>query len=86
MCQTISEMNKDKPIDFRQLDLDVKGWESSTKQVIKDMKERECFGIQKYGQSLNVGTKEDMLQHLYEELLDASVYIKTLIEQRKANG
>jgi hypothetical protein len=57
-------------------------WERSTNRVIKDMKEREAFGLQKYGKYLHKGTDEDMLQHLYEELMDAAVYIKTLIDQR----
>lgn len=72
-----------KPIVWNKLDTEVKDWESTTKFVIQDMKQRECFGLQKYGKTLNVGTDEDMLQHLYEELLDASVYIKTLILQRE---
>lgn len=72
-------------INWKKLDKDVKEWESSTTLVIKDMRERECFGIHKYGKSLTVGTDEDMLQHLYEELLDGAVYTKTLIEQRKNN-
>jgi hypothetical protein len=51
--------------------------------VINDMRIRSEFGHKKYKKYLTKNTDEDMLQHLYEELLDASVYIKTLIEQRK---
>jgi hypothetical protein len=56
---------------------------TSTQLVIKDMNEREYFGYNKYGKYLTVDTDENMLQHLYEELLDGAVYIRTLIEQRK---
>lgn len=55
---------------------------TTTDYVIEDLKERESFGFKKYGKYLTTKTNEDMLQHLYEELLDASVYIKTLINQR----
>ena len=57
--------------------------ESSNEQVVTDIRNRALFGLSKYGSTLNKNTKEDMLQHLYEELLDAAVYIRTLIEQRK---
>lgn len=58
-------------------------YESSWNDVIEDMRKREEFGYKKYGKYLYTKTDEDMLQHLYEELLDATVYIKTLINQRK---
>lgn len=63
-------------------------WEKVAKKtswdtVIEDIRQREDFGYKKYGKYLTVDTDEDMLQHLYEELLDATVYIKTLINQRK---
>ena len=58
-------------------------YESSWNDIIEDMRKREEFGYQKYGKYLSVKTDEDMLQHLYEELLDGAVYIKTLINQRK---
>lgn len=72
-------------IAWKALDQEVKAWEATTKDVIADMLEREAFGLQKYGKALTVATDEDMLQHLYEELLDGAVYIKTLINQRKLN-
>ena len=73
-------------IAWKALDEEVKKWQSTTINVIEDMKEREAFGLQKYGKALTVATDEDMLQHLYEELLDGAVYIKTLINQRKLNA
>lgn len=72
-------------IAWKALDQEVTAWQSTTKDVIADMLEREAFGLQKYGKALTVATDEDMLNHLYEELLDASVYIKTLLNQRKLN-
>lgn len=56
--------------------------DSITKDVIKDLKERERFGALKYGKFLTHHSNEDMLRHLYEELLDASLYIRTLMKQR----
>lgn len=55
---------------------------TSTDLVIRDMKQREIFGFKKYNKFLTEKTDEDMLQHLYEELLDGAVYIRTLIGQR----
>jgi len=54
--------------------------------VIKDMKKRELLGLNRYGITLTTATTKDMLQEHYEELLDAVVYIKTLLEQRKQNA
>lgn len=60
--------------------------ETTWDHVIDDISRREIFGFKKYGKFLDKTTDEDMLQHLYEELLDATVYIKTLILQRDNNG
>lgn len=60
---------------------DITSWDV----VKEDIDQRERMGYNKYGKYLTVKTDEDMLQHLYEELLDATVYIKTLILQRKLN-
>ena len=60
---------------------------SITKQVwplvVKDMLERNEDGAKKYNRYLQTDCPDNMLQHLYEELLDASVYIKTQIEKQK---
>lgn len=58
---------------------------TATDDVIKDLRNREKMGYKKYNKFLTPNTDEDMLQHLFEELLDASLYIKTLINQRKLN-
>ena len=57
--------------------------DSITKDVIADLKERERFGALKYGKFLTHHTVEDTMQHLYEELLDAALYIKTEMKKRK---
>lgn len=58
---------------------------TATDDVIKDLRNREKMGFKKYNKFLTPNTDEDMLQHLFEELLDASLYIKTLINQRADN-
>ncbi len=51
--------------------------------VAKDLKERARRGIQKYGHALHE-SKDDMLNHLYEELLDGASYIKAYqVQQQK---
>lgn len=56
---------------------------TSVDEVIKDMRKRERMGFKKYKKFLTKHTDEDMLQHLYEELLDAASYIKMLKIQQK---
>lgn len=58
---------------------------TSVDEVIKDMRKRERMGFKKYKKFLTKNTDEDMLQHLYEELLDGAFYIKTLIMQREVD-
>ena len=47
-----------------------------TKSVIEDLKSRSECGIKKYNTTLDQNNKDDFMNHLYEELLDASQYIK----------
>jgi len=56
--------------------------DSITLDVIADLKRREQFGALKYGKFLTHHTTEDTMQHLYEELLDAALYIKTEMKKR----
>ena len=86
MTEEWYENKHSKPLCFKELDKDVKEWESATTEVIKELRKRECVGLQKYGKSLNVATTEDMMQHLLEELLDAACYIKTEMMKRDNNG
>ena len=50
--------------------------------VIADMAARKEFGLAKYGSLLQASNGRDNLQDLYEELLDACVYIRNEIERR----
>lgn len=54
--------------------------------VIEDMKKRNQEGIEKYGVPLTPNNGRSSLQDLYEELLDAVVYTKNMIEEEKIRG
>lgn len=47
-----------------------------TNQVIEDLKSRAERGYKKYNTTLGENGKDDFMNHLYEELLDAAQYIK----------
>jgi len=47
-----------------------------------DMKARDTFGFKKYKTHLQPFNGRDTLYDIYEELLDAVVYIKTMIYER----
>lgn len=51
--------------------------------VVEDIKKRNEMGKEKYGVTLKSDTKQDMLQHAYEEALDLTVYLKTEILKRR---
>lgn len=53
-------------------------------EISADLKKREEKGIKTYGTTLDNAdlNKEQLLNHLYEELLDASFYIKKLINDK----
>lgn len=51
--------------------------------VLKDIKKRDEFGKLKYGTRLQPFNGRDTLRDVYEELLDAVVYIRTLIWERE---
>lgn len=54
-------------------------------QVIKDMLNRMHVGRERYGTFLETHNGRDSLQDLYEELLDATMYIKQrMLEERDA--
>ena len=56
-------------------------WES----VIEDMKARDELGLQRYGTRLQPFNGRDSMQDLFEELLDAVVYLKQYLIERDAN-
>jgi len=47
-----------------------------TEAVIEDLRLRSERGIKKYNTTLDQNNKDDYMNHLYEELLDAAQYIK----------
>lgn len=49
--------------------------------VINELKERSITGVEKYGTTLQDNNTDDFLQHLKEELMDATLYIQKLQDQ-----
>lgn len=47
-----------------------------TESVIEDLRSRSERGIKKYNTTLDQNNKDDYMNHLYEELLDAAQYVK----------
>jgi hypothetical protein len=47
-----------------------------TESVINDLRSRSERGIKKYNTTLDQNNKDDFMNHLYEELLDAAQYVK----------
>jgi hypothetical protein len=69
--------------DYKQLDLfQPSGTEAN---VIKDIANRQQFGINKYGTTVADNPLEliKWFQHAYEEALDMAIYLKRSIEMLK---
>jgi len=47
-----------------------------TNAVIEDLVRRSEIGVKKYNTTLGQNNKDDFMNHLYEELLDAAQYCK----------
>jgi hypothetical protein len=47
-----------------------------TEAVVEDLRSRSKVGIKKYNTTLDQNNKDDYMNHLYQELLDAAQYIK----------
>lgn len=47
-----------------------------TEAVIDDLRSRSKVGIKKYNTTLDQNNKDDFMNHLYQELLDAAQYTK----------
>ena len=58
-------------------------------KIVEDLKRefdiRSCVGIDKYKTTLQDNNKDDFLQHLKEELMDAALYIQKLQSKWKNN-
>jgi predicted RNase H-like HicB family nuclease len=53
-------------------------------EINQDLQKREAKGINTYGTTLDDANlnREELLNHLYEELLDSVFYIKKLINDK----
>ena len=62
--------------------LDIKGKDMKedpiVKQVVDSFQERSKVGIEKYGTTLEENNTDDFLEHLQQELMDATLYIQKL--------
>jgi hypothetical protein len=52
-------------------------------QVVDKYATRSAVGYIKYGTTLEDNTKDNYLQHLQEELMDATLYIQKLIDMNR---
>ena len=52
--------------------------------VLRDMYQREQVGIMRYGTPLQAFNGRDALWDAYEEILDLAVYLRQVIEERRA--
>lgn len=51
--------------------------------VIEDMQERHKIGIERYGTPLQPRNGRDSIVDAYQEILDAAVYLRNEIEERR---
>ena len=51
--------------------------------VVNKFNERSELGIKKYGTTLEENNTDNFLVHLQEELMDATLYIEKLLNERK---
>lgn len=54
--------------------------------VIADLRTRKQLGIERYGTALQAHNGRDALRDLYEELLDACIYVKQVMEERDSTN
>lgn len=52
-------------------------------QVVGKFQLRSDVGIRKYGTTLEVNNVDNYLNHLQEELMDATLYIQKLMDQNR---
>ena len=58
--------------------------DSIVNSVIKQFCDRSNVGVAKYGTTLEQNNTDDFLQHLKEELMDATLYVEKLQHQGQA--
>lgn len=56
-----------------------------TEEIVEDLYDRRRKGLEEYGVTVDDAdlSKQEWLQHLYEELLDACIYIKKYLKDEK---
>ena len=52
-------------------------------QVINKYHTRSDVGVRKYRTTLEINNKDNFLNHLQEELMDATLYIQKLMDQNR---
>lgn len=52
-------------------------------KVVNKYQQRSQRGIDKYGTTLQENNTDNFYQHLLEELMDASLYLQKLMDQRE---
>lgn len=52
-------------------------------QVVEKYNKRSEVGIAKYGTTLETNNKDNYLQHLQEELMDATLYLQKIMDQNR---
>jgi len=64
-----------------------KGTATVTDEIVMDVlmkyAKRSELGKAKYGTTLETNNKDNFLQHLQEELMDATLYLEKLMQQNK---
>jgi len=73
-------------INFKLVNPDKPKKDPIVKQVTDKFKQRSKVGIDKYGTTLAENNTDDFLEHLQQELMDATLYIQKLKEQSKFEG
>lgn len=70
----------DQPLPVRNDSRDIQS------MVIDDIRGRRELGIRRYGTALQPNNGRDALRDLYEELLDAVMYVRQVMAERGASG
>lgn len=65
-------------INFQLVSPEKKKKDPIVKQVTDKFKQRSKVGIKKYGTTLEENNTDDFLEHLQQELMDATLYIEKL--------
>ena len=78
---TLNIITERKLIEF--LEMDLKG-DPIVNKVVKKYEDRSAAGIKKYNKMLTRDdlTPQEWLIHLQEELMDATLYVETLLNQK----